>query len=139
MSYALIFASTNPQYDNRFFIELPVQYKKIAGSKISQNMLCTQIVFCLDIQNNLCTQHVLKVFWACNFHALNLWFNEQSFVILWVSWCMNKCFWKRFTCTLYYCKLLKVIFDESEVLTYQLRQKMRTACSLLPEFQIIIP
>ena len=32
-----------------------------------------------------------------NFHVLNL-FNEQSFVILWVSWYKNKCFWKRFTC-----------------------------------------
>ena len=28
MSEALIFASTNPQYDNRLFIELPVQYMK---------------------------------------------------------------------------------------------------------------
>ena len=28
MSEALIFASTNPQYDNRLFIELPVQYIK---------------------------------------------------------------------------------------------------------------
>ena len=61
-------------------------------------MLCTQIVFCFDIQNNLCTQHVLCMFWACNFHVLNLKFNEQSFVIFWVSWCKNKCFWKRFTC-----------------------------------------
>ena len=26
------------------------------------------------------------------------WFHEQSFVIFWVSWCQNKCFWKRFTC-----------------------------------------
>ena len=26
-------------------------------------------------------------------------FNGQSFVILWVSWCKNKCFWQRFTCT----------------------------------------
>ena len=29
MSEAFIFASTNPQYDNRLFIELPVQYMKI--------------------------------------------------------------------------------------------------------------
>ena len=27
----------------------------------AQNMLCTQIVFCFDIQNNLCTQHVLSL------------------------------------------------------------------------------
>ena len=43
-------------------------------------------------KNNLCTQNVLPMFWACNFH-------EQSFVILWVSWCKNKCFWKIFTCS----------------------------------------
>ena len=32
---------------------------------------------------------------------MNLQFPEQSFVILWVSWCKNKCFWKRFTCTFF--------------------------------------
>ena len=36
LSEALIFASSNPQYDNRLFIELPVQC-----------MLCTQIGFFL--------------------------------------------------------------------------------------------
>ena len=44
MSEALIFASTNPQYDNRLFIELPVQYMKFPSSEHSQNMFCTQIV-----------------------------------------------------------------------------------------------
>ena len=29
-------------------------------------MLCTQIVFCFDIQNNLCTQHVLNLYFYCN-------------------------------------------------------------------------
>ena len=42
MSGALIFASTNPQYDGNLFIELQVQYK-LQG----QNMLFTQIVFVL--------------------------------------------------------------------------------------------
>ena len=37
----------------------------------AQNMLCAQIGFCFDIQNNSCTQHVLPVFWACSFHVLN--------------------------------------------------------------------
>ena len=32
-SEALIFASTNPQYDDRLFIELQVQYMKIPSSK----------------------------------------------------------------------------------------------------------
>ena len=55
LSEALIFASTNPQFDNTPFNWLQVQYMKIA-------ILCTQIVgfFCFDIQNNLYTQHVLN-------------------------------------------------------------------------------
>ena len=55
---------------------------------------CLFFCFCFDIQNNLCTQHVqlaIFMYWICKF-------NEQSFVILWVSWCHNKCFWKIFTC-----------------------------------------
>ena len=65
-SEALILVSTNPQYDKRLFIELRVQYMKIPSSEHVENMLCTQIVFCFDIQNNLCTQHVLSMFWACS-------------------------------------------------------------------------
>ena len=69
---ALIFASTNPQYDDRLIVELRVQDMKIASSKHRENKLCTQIVcFCFDIQNNLCTQHVLNMFRAWNFHVLN--------------------------------------------------------------------
>ena len=34
LSEALIFASTNPQYDDRLFIELQVQYMKIPSSKL---------------------------------------------------------------------------------------------------------
>ena len=33
LSEALIFASTNPKYDNRLFIELCVQYMKIGSSE----------------------------------------------------------------------------------------------------------
>ena len=40
-SEALILESTNPQYDKRLFIELQVQYMKIASSELAQNMLCT--------------------------------------------------------------------------------------------------
>ena len=58
MSEALIFTSTNPQYDNGLFIELQVQYMKITISEHGENMLCTEIVF--DIENNFCTQHVLQ-------------------------------------------------------------------------------
>ena len=46
----------------RLFIELRVQYMKNPSSEHVENMLCTQIVFCFDIQINLCTQHVLNMF-----------------------------------------------------------------------------
>ena len=60
LSEALIFASTNPQYDDTLFIKLKVQYVKIPRSEHWENMLRTEIDF--DIQNNLCTQHVLSMF-----------------------------------------------------------------------------
>ena len=53
LSEALIFASTNPQYKDRLFIELQVQYMKIPSSNLGENMLCIEIVS--DIQNNSCT------------------------------------------------------------------------------------
>ena len=56
LSEALTFASTNPKYDDRLFIELKVQYMKIPTSKHGENMLCTKIV--LNVRNNFCTQHV---------------------------------------------------------------------------------
>ena len=59
MLEALIFASTNPQHDDRLFIELQVQYLKILSSEYGENMLCTEIVF--DTQNNFCKQHVLPM------------------------------------------------------------------------------
>ena len=80
-------------------------YKFSAWEFQAQNMGRTCFVhelFWMSKQkrNNLCTQHDLPMFWAWNFHALNLQFNEQYVVILWVSWCKNKSFWQRFTCTL---------------------------------------
>ena len=80
LSEALILASTNPQYKDRLFIELQVQYVKIPSSEYGENMSCTEIVS--DIQNNFCTQHVLPMF------------------------CKNKNFWQRFTCKNYKKNLL---------------------------------
>ena len=45
LSEALIFASSNPQYNHRLFIELQVQYMKIPSSEHGENMMCTEIVF----------------------------------------------------------------------------------------------
>jgi hypothetical protein len=44
LSEALIFASTNPQYDNRLFIELQVQYMKIPSSTLGKTC-CVQKLF----------------------------------------------------------------------------------------------
>ena len=41
---ALIFASTNPQHDNRLFIELQVQYMKIPSSNLGRTC-CVQKLF----------------------------------------------------------------------------------------------
>ena len=44
VSEALILESVNPQYEDRLFIELRVQYKTIASSEHVKNVLCTKIV-----------------------------------------------------------------------------------------------
>ncbi len=41
MSEALIFASTNPQHDERLSIELLLQYMKIPSKEDVENMLLT--------------------------------------------------------------------------------------------------
>jgi hypothetical protein len=55
MSEALIFASTNPQYDKRLSM-------KIASSEHQENMLCTQIVFVLTFR----TFYVHNMFSWCS-------------------------------------------------------------------------
>jgi hypothetical protein len=55
--------TANPQYDNRMFIELQVQYlHENSKLKPGENMLCTEIVS--DIQNfflyTTCSSHVLQ-------------------------------------------------------------------------------
>jgi hypothetical protein len=44
LSEALIFASTNPQYEGRLFIELQVQYMKIPSSNLGRTC-CVQKLF----------------------------------------------------------------------------------------------
>ena len=44
LSEALILASTNPQYDDRLFIELQVQYMKIPSSNLGRTC-CVQKLF----------------------------------------------------------------------------------------------
>ena len=58
MSEALIFASTNPQYDARLFIELQVQYMKISSSNLGRTC-CVQKLF-LTLLYTACSPHVLQ-------------------------------------------------------------------------------
>ena len=67
LSEAFILTSTNPQYGKRLFIDLPVQYMKTTSSELGENMLCTQIAFCLTFK----TIDVQNMFGACGFYVLN--------------------------------------------------------------------
>ena len=49
VSEALIFALINPQYDKRFFMELPVRYMKTTSAEHAQNMFLP------------CSAHVLRL------------------------------------------------------------------------------
>ena len=53
LSEALIFASINPQYDNRLFMELPVQYMNTTSAEHEQNMFLP------------CSAHVLGLQFSC--------------------------------------------------------------------------
>ena len=76
MSEALIFASTNPQYDNRLFIELPVQYMKIPSSEHGENIGRTWVehvvhISCSECQNKNKTIFVHVMFSSCSPHVLD--------------------------------------------------------------------
>ena len=59
MSEAFIFASTNPYYDNRLFIQLPVQYMKITSS---EHVVYINYCECKkQTKNNSYTQHDLTL------------------------------------------------------------------------------
>ena len=64
-SKVLILASTNPQYDKRLFIDLPVEYMKTTSSKHGVNM-CTQIFLLFlfrhseQFMHTTCSPHVLS-------------------------------------------------------------------------------
>ena len=55
LSEALILASTNPQYDDRLFIELKVQYHYVPEWKF-------WLGFCIGIQNNLSSEFVFFMY-----------------------------------------------------------------------------
>ena len=69
MSEALIFASTNPQYHNRLFIEFQVQYMKISSS-----------------------EHVVYTNWFLFWHTEPFMYTTCSELGIFIY------FWKGFTC-----------------------------------------
>ena len=59
MSEALILESVNPQYDERLFIDFQEKYK-FTTCCVQKLFFC----FCFDIQNNICTQHVVNLYFS---------------------------------------------------------------------------
>ena len=68
-SEILILTSTNPQYDKRLFIELPVQYMKIPSSEHGENIGRTWV------------EHVVHI------SVLSLEFSCTELVIQWTIFC----------------------------------------------------
>ena len=63
LSEALIFASTNPKYDDRFFIDLPVQYMKTTSSEHVVYINCSE---CQNKNKKQC------VYTTCSKHVMSL-------------------------------------------------------------------
>ena len=61
LSEALIFASTNPQYDDRLFIVLENCKLRISTCRTCCVQKLFFVLFCFDIQNIFGTQHVLQM------------------------------------------------------------------------------
>ena len=81
MSEALILVSTNPQYDNRLFIELPVQYMKIPSSEHGENMRRTCSVQKWFFVLTFRTTYMHNMFCPCSPHVLSLEFSCTELVI----------------------------------------------------------
>ena len=78
LSEALIFASTNPQYDDRFLIELQVQYMRIPSSEHSQKMFCTQIVFLFLFWHSEQFVYTHNRFWQCSELGIFMCWTDNS-------------------------------------------------------------
>ena len=91
LSEVLILISINPKYDDILSFELRLQHKKTTSPVL--------VVYIHQIVSKQKQFDLHNMYWTCSFLVLNSQFNEQSVVILWVSWCKNKSFWQRFTST----------------------------------------
>ena len=97
---------------DRLFIELRVQFMKIAAQSV------LKLVFLVDI---LYAQQVLNL--QCGLF----------------SWCKNKCFWKKFTCTYLFTRVvhLNLIISLSVVRWYDKHPRPGTTCLRLLGFSWI--
>ena len=59
LSEALILRSTNPQYDKRLFIDLPVQYMKTTSSEHGENMLLQKLSW-MSKQKTICVHNMFS-------------------------------------------------------------------------------
>ena len=72
MLETLIFASTNPQYDNRLFIELPVQYMKIPAQNSKFGTLSEHVFYTNWFFFTFRTICVHNKFWQCSDSELGI-------------------------------------------------------------------
>ena len=66
LSEALIFASTIPQYDDRLFIELRVQYMKIPSSEHVVYTNCFLFWHSEQFMDTTCSEIGIFMYWTCN-------------------------------------------------------------------------
>ena len=66
LSEALIFASTNPQYDDRLFIELRVQYMKITSLEHVVYINCSKCRNKNQFKYTTCSELVIFMYWTVN-------------------------------------------------------------------------
>ena len=69
---ALILAPTNPQHDKKnvhWFTSSVHENNELRTCCVRKLFFC----FCFDIKNNLCTQHVLSLFFSSSTELLNQW------------------------------------------------------------------
>ena len=79
-SEELFLTSTNPQYDKRLFIELRVQYMKIASSEHVVYINCSE---CQNKNKNKI------VYTTCSQHVLCLQFSCTELIIQWIICCLT--------------------------------------------------
>ena len=65
-SEALILASTNPQYDERLFIDLPVHYMTTTSSEHVVYINCSECQNKNQFVHTTCSELVIFMFWTHN-------------------------------------------------------------------------